>query len=462
MLVLSVLPEDLDRVNDVMGLFDLLEVVVKEPPSFFCKQAIEALPIPVMLTLKREELLEVPWRVSPQIIDLPWDSIPSSVAKARALFPAALLQGSYHGISDPSVDFKSLFQTILDSGFTAVKIACAASSATEAVRLLRFLKEYRHRAPLTCVPIGSSVQFGRLVAMAMGSYESFCCLPGCPTAEGQIDIVEAHALYAAAKISGTTQIFGLVGESVDSSPSHRTHTKLLRAFGVDGLYVKIPFPREAVAEVMPMVASLGFSGLSITTPLKERCFPSSSPVNTWKKSGDGGEAINTDGPALVDALSARLSLSETTILLIGAGAVGKASALALAKAGATLCIYNRTDAKSKELASLVGGRALTREELFASPSFAAVVNATSAHHSGCFPKEQAALPLKEWGVQVAAEFAFPEPTPFIQAAQRQGISTIQGTELWMRQAAKQVHWWCAIDEQQALIFLRKELGCQLL
>ena len=92
MLVLSVLPEDLDRVNDVMGLFDLLEVVVKEPPSFFCKQAIEALPIPVMLTLKREELLEVPWRVSPQIIDLPWDSMPSSVAKARALFPAALLQ----------------------------------------------------------------------------------------------------------------------------------------------------------------------------------------------------------------------------------------------------------------------------------------------------------------------------------------------------------------------------------
>ena len=65
-------------------------------------------------------------------------------------------------------------------------------------------------------------------------------------------------------------------------------------------------------------------------------------------------------------------------------------------------------------------------------------------------------------MQVAAEFAFPEPTPFIQAAQRQGISTIQGTELWMRQAAKQVHWWCAIDEQQALIFLRQELGCQLL
>ena len=113
------------------------------------------------------------------------------------------------------------------------------------------------------------------------------------------------------------------------------------------------------------------------------------------------------------------------------------------------------------MTSSVGGTPLAEETLQEKTHYDIVVNTTAAHSSASFPQQLSTLPLSFWGVQLAAEFAFPSKTPFLQAAAAQGVRTISGTELWARQAAKQFRWWCNIDEEKAFDFLKEELSCRL-
>jgi shikimate dehydrogenase len=462
MLVLSIHLSALSRVFDFKGLFDLLEIRLQERGlSSEQEEMLLTLKVPLLLTIEKEQLLqEGIWRIDPQIVDLPWDVSPAATVAARSLFPKAVLQGSFHASEHIDIDFPLLLTSIVEKGFDAVKIACATQTTKEVVSLLSFLKKYGSTTHLTCVSMGAAGQFGRVLAMTMGSYLSYCCLPGTPTALGQIDIASMHALYSASSLSSKTARFALIGENVVHSPSHRTHTKLLRNFGVDGLYVKIPVKKEEAAEVLPIIESLGFSGLSVTTPLKEMYGSFVLPINTMKCMDKTSQTTNTDAPALVDALTRHLPLKGVRILLLGAGAVGRASVKSLTEAGAEVFVYNRTFSKTCLVTSCIGGTPVSEDTLLLSSHFDIVVNTTSAHYSDHFPKHLVALPFTAWGIQVAAEFAFPTKTPFLEAAEARGIATISGQELWARQAAKQFQWWCGIDEKEALQFLKEELSCR--
>jgi shikimate 5-dehydrogenase len=131
------------------------------------------------------------------------------------------------------------------------------------------------------------------------------------------------------------------------------------------------------------------------------------------------------------------------------------------EAGAEVCVYNRTEEKTSIVTSSIGGIPISEQDLFLPNHFDIVVNATSAHFSSPFPRRLASLPFCTWGVRVAAEFAFPSKTPFLEAAEAQGVIGITGKEVWARQAAKQFQWWCDIDEAKAFLFLREELSCRL-
>jgi 3-dehydroquinate dehydratase / shikimate dehydrogenase len=462
-LVLSIHLSALSRVGDFKGLFDLVEVRLQEAPlSMDQEEMLVSLGVPLLLTIGDERILQKKsWKIHPLIVDLPWDCSSSARSSASSLFPQALLQGSFHSPAQAELDLPLLLSKMKEKGFDSVKIATTPGTTRDAVSLLSFLKRNALATHLTCVPMGKEWEFGRVLAMTLGSYLSYCCLPGSPTAEGQIDIATMHSLYSASLLSTKTARFALVGENVAHSPSHRTHTKLLRNFGVDGLYVKIPVKREDASELLPLIESLGFSGLSVTTPLKDMYGTFAFPINTMKYSGTISNTMNTDAPALVDALAEMLPLKGARALLIGAGAVGRASVKSLVEGGAKVFVYDRTFSKASLAASCIGGAAVS-EDVFSQPNhFDIVVNTTSAHFSSPFPQQLSGLPLKAWGIQVAAEFAYPSKSSFLQTAEAQGIATISGTQLWMRQAAKQFQWWCGIDEAKALQFLKEELSCRL-
>lgn len=460
MLVLSIESTDLEttlpRVVAFKESFDVLEVRLGDRVLTDHEQALLlALDVRLCCTVTAQyPFLARLWACKPYLIDVPWQTSSETLATIRSLYPNAILQGSAH--NDPLPVSKLLTQ-MCKRGFDAVKIANTVHRTQETIDLLSFLKEQAQSVRLTVVPMGEEGQFGRLLALTMNSFLAFCCLPGSPTAPGQLDIATMHALYHAKTLSPQTARYALIGEQVHKSPSHRTHTNVLRHFGIDGLYVKIPMSKEDAPQMLPILQSLGFAGLSVTTPLKEIFGAEAFPVNTLKWSAGIMSRTNTDAPALVDALQEHTTLSGARVLLLGAGGVGAAVLQALLDIGADVSVCNRTHERALALTRRVGGTTVEPQGLHKQHRFDVVVNATSAHLASSFPQSLSALPFQEWGVCVAAEFAL-ESTPFLNVASKVGIKTVRGDELWARQAAKQFHWWCDIEESRVLRYLREQLG----
>ena len=456
MLVLSVERKNFERsfgrIVDFEGTFDVLEIRIDDQPLSEREQSLlEQLHTPFCYTLGPSlPPSALPRMPAPFLVDVPWQTSSQATNAIRQLFPSALLQGSAH---DDALPLSQLFTEMQKKEFDALKIATTVQNTKETIDLLKFLAEQKGSPRLTCLPMGEPGQFGRLLAPTLGSFLSFCCLPGAPTAPGQLDIAEIHSYYHAKDLSSTTKRYALVGDPVHTSPSNRTHTNVLRHFGIDGIYVKIPLS-AAEREILPLLESLGFAGLSVTAPLKKMC-GTSVPINTLKWVLGKRSHTNTDAPALLEAIQEHIPLPGARVLLLGAGGVGSAALRALIAVGANVSIYNRTFERASALAKEVGGISVDDETLHNPDRYDVVVNATSAHHSS-FPKKLSSLPFQQWGVHVAAEFAMSE-TPFLEAARRAGLRTISGEDLWARQAAKQFNWWCDIDERQVFFHLKKTL-----
>ena len=129
---------------------------------------------------------------------------------------------------------------------------------------------------------------------------------------------------------------------------------------------------------------------------------------------------------------------ECDVLVIGAGGAGRAGASALVAAGADVTIVNRTEARAKEAAELCScsGGGLQQLEV---DVFDIIVNATAVGMRGTPLAESTPFPPK-WlsGREVVLDMVYrPPTTPLLRQAVERGCTTIQGLEMFIRQAAAQ-------------------------
>jgi shikimate dehydrogenase len=162
-------------------------------------------------------------------------------------------------------------------------------------------------------------------------------------------------------------------------------------------------------------------------------------VNVIRVAPDGrwiGETL--DGVGMVKTLQTQRTLNANTrVLLVGAGGVGRAIAVALALAGVgSLVITNRTQAKAEDVADTVRRAAPTCAVEAGSavdPSaFDIVINATSPglHGQGPLPVEVSRVS----GTALVAEVVMvPELTPLLQAAQTRELGIVRGREMLTQQ-----------------------------
>lgn len=451
MLVLSILLEDVvvrnDQIQVALDKCDALEVRIDTVhPTEEQIALLGRMKIPLLLTFS-DPALCANCPLSPWMVDIPF-RYASFLPSLRQLFPKSLVQLSLHLDScSPQLSF---IEEAIAAGCDAIKIACVTSSTLEVLHLLKFLKMYAPYYRLSCIPMGDVGQFGRLLCVPLGSFLSFTCLPERPTAPGQIDIITLHEQYAVSRLSSSTKLFGLIGDPVTKSPSHKTHTRLLQAFGIDGLYVKMVVAPSEYKTAISLLEALEFSGLSVTTPLKQLC-GGNVPMNTivWKHGCC--TCSNTDGVALIDAISARLPVDKARILILGAGAVAQAVATALHEKGAILSFWNRTRGRVEQLAKLVNARFL--EDLSSCEELVDVIVDTTSARWTEIPFDISFF--ARCGVQLVAEFSFPERSALLQRAKESGVATIPGYELWVRQAAKQLHLWCDLPEAEVLTSLQR-------
>jgi len=444
MLVLSLrengIEENFKKAEQYRDMFDLIEVRIKEAiPRYRLPESM-----PLYLTITDVGVLEKwSWDISPTIVDLPFESSSESLKRVRELFPNAILQGSSH-LEQEASDFEILSRATLSKGFDSVKIVCHASSLMASLSLFEFLHNNCSKMRLTCFPIGEKVQYGRIIAAALGSFCSFCSLPSQPVAPGQLDIETFHTLYGGKEISKNTTLYGLIGNPVEKSLSHITHTRLFRSFGLDAVYVKIPVNIGEAQEVVERLLSLGFRGLSVTTPLKR--YWGNTPINTLRRRKNNIDFLNSDGKALVDAVKIKGPFKSA--LILGAGAVALSVAQELSTLGIQLFFHNRTREGAERLLKMYDGKVVDLEKI---QQVDVVVNATSS--------PDFFIPLRGLGVKLVCEFIYPETSALLRLAQKLNISVVTGTELWVRQAAKQFHFWCGFDENRVVKYLQESLSC---
>ncbi len=256
-------------------------------------------------------------------------------------------------------------------------------------------------------------------------------------------------------ISGRTALYGVMGHPVGHSLSPAMQNAAFAHLGIDAVYVALPVAPAALAEAVRGAHALGFHGLNVTVPHKQRvaawCVRLDSvaravgAVNTLKRAPDGFEGTNTDAPACRSLLAAAGVGKGARALVLGAGGAARAAVFALLELGASVRVAARRPEAAvglcRDLAHAAShGRAEPAPWAEAAAEAAraeAVVNATSI---GLHGKEQG-LPHVAWSrSQLALDFVYGE-TAFAREALAEGVRFVSGEQILVRQGALAfTHW----------------------
>jgi shikimate dehydrogenase len=254
------------------------------------------------------------------------------------------------------------------------------------------------------------------------------------------------------------RVFGVVGtpDVVARSLSPAMFAAAFAELGLPWYYVPFAVQPDAVHVALRSLSGLGISGVNVTMPFKGIAASEADSYTTaTRRSGiantltidDSGtiHADASDGRGLHDAMIARgFDLATASVLLIGAGGVARDIACTLADAGIqSLSIWNRTQARSEELARLIAAQwDLVGLEVFSElPIDDAAHVVISAVPDGSTP--HAVLENVE-GRSLVVDLSYrPDrmPTELIRAAASCGVPAIDGLELLVRQGAVACERW---------------------
>ena len=81
-------------------------------------------------------------------------------------------------------------------------------------------------------------------------------------------------------LKGTTKIVGLIGNPVSHSLSPAMHNTAFQKMQMDWNYLPLHVDPDNLKDAMKGVRSLGFSGINVTVPYKERVLPFLDEMST--------------------------------------------------------------------------------------------------------------------------------------------------------------------------------------
>ena len=267
---------------------------------------------------------------------------------------------------------------------------------------------------------------------------------------------------------------GLIGDNIKRSKSPLLHQLAGRLCGIDIRYDPL-IPADLGLDfdaVFERCRTAGYRGINITYPYKERVFTALEvkdpriraigACNTVLFDTDRPRGANTDFTGFVAAF--RESLPGTVpgrVAMAGAGGVGKAIAFALGELkAAALSIFDTDAARATALAEALRAAAPQMDVAVAQTIDEATEDADGIVN--CTPLGMAGIPgtAVPAALMPNAGWAFdavytPVETQFLQDAERRGLATISGYELFFHQGVDAFH--AFTGERVDTIALRKAL-----
>jgi shikimate dehydrogenase len=263
----------------------------------------------------------------------------------------------------------------------------------------------------------------------------------------------------------------LIANPVAGNPTHYIVEHAFAHHGLDWRFMTFEVELARFGDAMRGIRALGFRGVKIAEPFHQaviehldeltdrakRC----GSVNSITSDGDRLIGDNTEGTALVELIRRRVHPTGVAVVLLGAGRLAQAIAVALADAGvAAITVACRNEAAGQRLVELIQqGRTSTaaslaplgRGPLALEPDVVLLVNATSLGTSapeGQLPLDPASFASK----LVVADVAYTTSRTWLtrQAAER-GCPVIEGIELYVEQTAAALEAWTRVSPDRAVM-----------
>lgn len=248
-------------------------------------------------------------------------------------------------------------------------------------------------------------------------------------------------------------VYAVLGDPVAHSLSPVMQNRAFRAMNLKACYHAFRVPADLLEEAIRGAACMGFGGLNLTIPLKEKALAIVEPdedaisigaVNTVSFH-DGIRGSNTDGKGAAIALSdAGFRVRDSKTLLIGAGGAARAIAYQLSKDGAEIAIANRSPARADALAEAFGASSHGFDEIRNLVEWAdLIINATSIGMKAGDPKifDGSLLRDDHW----VFDIVYNRETELVDDALRAGARVVPGIMMLVQQGALSVKIWTGLD-----------------
>ena len=373
-----------------------------------------------------------------------------------------------------------------------VKVAYRARSIRDNLELFEILRN--QTKPTIALGMGDFGLMSRILAPKFGGFLTFASLRDeSTTAPGQITIEDLLNLYRFRSIKPTTKVYGIIGWPVKQSMSPLVHNAGFEQIGWDGVYV--PMPVEGSYESFKATVSslctfpeLSFSGASVTIPHKQHLvqlleslgeqrlnLDTADPDNLRRTIGAANTITNiscddladeysfgihnTDAMAVLSCVQESISnraLSSLRIMIQGSGGVARAAAFPLAQSGADTIIFNRNYMGAHNLYSALLDSLFDnadRGKIFVGDSdddfdetSDVYINCTPVGMSDGPDESGVAIPVARIPANNPNPVFFdtvynPIETPMLKAAKERGYRTIDGVQMFVKQAAAQFSIW---------------------
>lgn len=326
----------------------------------------------------------------------------------------------------------------------ALKIAAKSQTIADSVRLLKATRNSRN---VVAVPMGEVGLPARILALREGSALAYAPV-ATVTAPGQVSLRDLKELYRAHLLTRKTGVYGVIGNPIGHSLSPLMHNTGYVAAKKDAVF--LPFLVERLEDFLRAIPDLGVRGFAVTIPHKESVFrkldgceplaEEIGAVNTVTVRRDGSlYGSNTDYLGVLRALEKKTLLRGSRALIFGAGGAARAAAFALAKAGAEVFICARRETAARNLARMIGGKAV-KGAASRKMKFDVMVNATSV---GMHPNEEISPFVPgELNCSLVFDMVYrPLQTKLLRIAAAKGIATVSGAEMFVAQGIAQWELW---------------------
>ncbi|BBD60909.1 shikimate 5-dehydrogenase [Nostoc sp. HK-01] len=267
------------------------------------------------------------------------------------------------------------------------------------------------------------------------------------------------------KVTGTTKLLGVIGHPVEHSLSPVMHNAALAALGVDYIYLPFPIEPENLQIAIAGFAAIGVTGFSVTIPHKQAIMSLLSDitpvaqaigaVNTVTRKNQQWVGTNTDIEGFIAPLQTtyQQDWSQKVAVILGNGGAARAVVAGCYQLGfAEIHVVGRNEPKVIEFRDSWGSSPIAEKlQVHTWPTLAKLipqanllVNTTPM---GMYPQvDDSPLSAAEMIDLPSGAIAYdliyiPQPTKFLQQAEKQGAIIIDGLEMLVQQGAAALKIW---------------------